>query len=82
MGANAATKTYRIVQNLRTILGIELMSAAQAMEFRRPARSSSKMEKVLVQFRTRVPFIDQDRILYPLIQASADFINEFPAGEF
>ncbi|MFO7617525.1 MAG: histidine ammonia-lyase [Bacteroidales bacterium] len=82
MGANAATKTYRIVLNLRTILGIELMSAAQAMEFRRPAKTSPNLESLLLEYRKKVPFIEQDQILYPLIQASADFINEFPAAEF
>jgi histidine ammonia-lyase len=75
MGANAATKTYRIISNLETILGIELMNAAQAMEFRRPAKSSGKIERLLIKYRMKVPFIKQDQILYPHIRNSAEFIR-------
>jgi histidine ammonia-lyase len=75
MGANGATKTYRIIKNLETILGIELMNAAQAMEFRRPAHSSSRIEKLLEKYRKTVPFIQQDQILYPHIANSAGFIR-------
>lgn len=82
MGANAATKTYKIIINLRTILGIELMNAAQALEFRRPAHTSPTLEKVVMEYRKKVPFVEQDQILYPLIQSSADFLNEFQATDF
>ncbi len=75
MGANAATKTYRIINNLQTILGIELMNAAQAMEFRRPAKTSAKIERLLEKYRKIVPFIQQDQILYPHINNSAEFIR-------
>jgi histidine ammonia-lyase len=76
MGANAATKTYRIITNLETILAIELMNAAQAIEFRRPAKSSSKVEKLLAKYREIVPFIQNDEILYPHIGNSADFLRK------
>jgi len=75
MGANAATKTYRIITNLETILAIELMNAAQAIEFRRPAQTSAKIERLLEKYRKKVPFIQQDQILYPHISNSADFIR-------
>ncbi len=75
MGANAATKTYRIITNLETILGIELMNAAQAIEFRRPVRTSGKLERLLEEYRKIVPFIKQDQILYPHIHKSAEFIR-------
>ncbi|MFA5814088.1 MAG: histidine ammonia-lyase [Bacteroidales bacterium] len=75
MGANAATKTYRIITNLETILAIELMNAAQAIEFRRPAHTSAKIERLLEKYRKKVPFIQQDQILYPHISNSADFIR-------
>jgi len=77
MGANGATKTYRIVTNLETILAIELMNAAQAMEFRRPAKTSVKLESLLKKYRKRVPFIIHDQILFPHISNSVDFIREF-----
>jgi histidine ammonia-lyase len=81
MGANGATKTYRIITNLETILGIELMNAAQAIEFRRPARSSGKIERLLEKYRTRVPFIQKDQILYPHIAHSAEFIRTVSAAD-
>ncbi len=76
MGANGATKTLRIITNLETILAIELMNAAQAIEFRRPARSSAKIERLLEKYRMVVPFIRHDQILYPHISNSADFIRD------
>jgi len=82
MGANAATKTYRIITNLETILGIELMNAAQAIEFRRPAKSSKSVEKLLVEYRENVPFIVQDQILYPFIESSSKFIRVNSPSEF
>ncbi|MFP3861200.1 MAG: histidine ammonia-lyase, partial [Bacteroidales bacterium] len=47
MGANAATKVYRVVNNLEKILAIELFTAAQALEFRRPLKSSEILEKIV-----------------------------------
>jgi histidine ammonia-lyase len=75
MGANAATKTLRIIHNLENILAVELLSAFQALEFRRPARSSEIIEKTMELFRKKVPFIQTDTILYPLIREAADFIR-------
>ncbi|MCX6226796.1 MAG: histidine ammonia-lyase, partial [Bacteroidia bacterium] len=68
-------KTYRIITNLEAILAIELMNAAQAMEFRRPAKTSSKIERLLGKFRQKVPFIQQDQILFPHINNSAEFVR-------
>lgn len=75
MGANAATKTFRIITNLETILAIELMNAAQALEFRRPAKTSAKIERLMEKYRKKVPFIRNDQILYPHISNSAEFIR-------
>lgn len=75
MGANGATKTFRIITNLETILGIELMNGAQALEFRRPAKSSAKIERLLEMYRKEVPFLQNDQILYPMISKSAEFIR-------
>ena len=75
MGANAATKCYKIIQNLKTILAIELISAAQAMEFRRPAQTSPMLEKLLKEFQKQVPFIVQDKVLSEDIKKSVEFIN-------
>ena len=63
MGANAATKLFKIMDNLDHILAIELMNAAQGIEFRRPARTSPVLEKFLKDYRKEVPFIDEDIIM-------------------
>ena len=76
MGANAATKAYEIVQNLYSILAIELMTASQALEFRRPSRTSSYLEDWIHNFRKNVPFIDQDRVLHEDIEKSEAFLRK------
>ena len=75
MGANSATKLLKVVDNLETVLGIELFNAAQAMEFRRPAKSSPAIEKILSDFRKVVPFVENDKYMHPLIEKSKEFLK-------
>ena len=75
MGANAATKLVRVVENTERVLAIELFNAAQALEFRRPLRSSWTIEKIFAQYRKAVPFIEDDRYMHPLIEKSVEFIR-------
>ena len=75
MGANAGTKCYRIVENLQKILGIELFNSAQALEFRRPLKSSETIEKLVSDFRTVVPFVGDDIFMQPEIEKSINFIQ-------
>ena len=77
MGANGATKLLRVAENLEKILAIELFTAIQALEFRRPLRSSEKLEKVVKQFRETVPFINDDKIMYSEIEKSVNFLRSF-----
>ncbi len=74
MGANAATKAFRVVENIKTILSIELLNAAQAMEFRRPVKSSAVIEKLIADYRKEVSFMKQDRILFTDIQKTREFL--------
>lgn len=76
MGSNAATKLRRVALNTERVLAIELFNAAQALEFRRPARTSPELERMVAAFRTRVPFIDNDTVMYPHIEASVQFLRE------
>lgn len=76
MGANAATKLYRIVENCFTIQGIELLNAAQAFEFRRPLKSSSILEEMFVSYRQKVNFVNDDTYLHPLMMESVKFVKE------
>ena len=75
MGANSATKLIRVVDNTARILGIELFTAAQALEFRRPARSSKPVEELFTAYRAEVPFIDVDTVMSPLIEKSVKFVE-------
>jgi histidine ammonia-lyase len=77
MGANAATKALRIMDNLERILAIELMNASQAIEFRKPLKSSDFIEMFLKSYREEVPFVKEDRILHYDIQKSVAFLNSF-----
>lgn len=77
MGANAATKCLRIMENLERILAIELMNASQAIEFRRPLQSSAFIEMFLKSYREEVPFVKEDRILHYDIEKSVAFLNTF-----
>ena len=76
MGSNAATKLVRVVDNAETVLAIELFNAAQAMEFRRPAKSSPLLERVLKHYRKEVPFITDDAYMHPFIEKSIEFIRK------
>ena len=75
MGSNAATKLVRVVDNVETVLAIELFNAAQALEFRRPARSSAALETVFADYRKSVPFVVTDTYMHPLIEKSVEFIR-------
>ncbi len=77
MGANAATKCLRIMENLERILAIELMNASQAIEFRRPLKSSDFIEIFLKSYREEVPLVTEDRILHYDIEKSVAFLNSF-----
>ncbi|MBL7111484.1 MAG: histidine ammonia-lyase [Bacteroidales bacterium] len=76
MGANAAIRAYQVMLNLERILAIELFNAAQAIEFRRPGKTSPFLENFLSKYRKEVEFIDEDRIMYPDINKTIEFMRE------
>lgn len=78
MGANAATKALRVAENLERILGIELFNAAQALEFRRPLKSSDTIEKFVAEYRKHVEFVRIDKVMYTEIAKSTQFIQNYP----
>ncbi len=77
MGANAATKTLRIINNLERILAIELFNASQAIEFRRPLKSSDFIEMFLKSYRSEVEFVGEDRIFHYDIEKTISFLHSF-----
>ena len=80
MGANAATKCFQVINNTEKILAIELMCASQAIEFRRPQKTSPKLEKLLEDFRKIVPFMKEDEVIYPAMHASQQFLKNNSLG--
>ena len=77
MGANGATRLLRVTENLERILAIELFTAIQALEFRRPLRSSEYIENVVAAFRKSVRFITDDKVMYDDIARSIEFVRNF-----
>ncbi len=75
MGSNSATKLVRVLDNVEEVLGIELLNAVQALEFRRPAKTSPVLEGIINDYRRQVPFVDNDSYLHPLIEKSVLFLR-------
>jgi histidine ammonia-lyase len=76
MGANGAVKCKRVIDNIEKVLAIELLTAVQAIEFRRPAKSSPVLERVIAAFRTKVSINEADRILHDDMMASIAFLRD------
>ena len=76
MGPAAAWKLGRVVDNLEYVLAIELLCAAQALDFHRPHRSSDLLETAHGIIRQRVPHWDGDRYLHADITAVREALEE------
>jgi len=76
MGGNAATKALKVATNVYSILAIELYNAAQAMEFRRPSRTSDYLERFWADYRKLVPFVDEDTLMYVGINKTVEFLEK------
>lgn len=79
MAANAATKLYRVVENTRTVLAIEWMTAAQAMDFRHPDQTSPTLHPLVQSYRQLVPFLAEDRIISEDIHKTLEFLHAHDA---
>ena len=77
MGANAATKLHKIIDNLKIIACIELMNAAQGIDFRRPLKSSPLIETLMEAYRKVVPFVEEDVVMEEYIKKTMDFLDNF-----
>jgi histidine ammonia-lyase len=74
MGANSATKCFRILENVASVLAIEAMTAAQALEFRRPLKSSAEIESFYAKIRKEIPFVEQDIVMSEWLQKTKKII--------
>lgn len=77
MGANAATKLLFIIENLERIFAIEFVNAAQALEFRRPLKSSATIERLLTAFRKGNLRIEQDVVMYKQLNSACHFVQTY-----
>jgi histidine ammonia-lyase len=77
MGSISGRKLNRVLDNLEYILAIELMSACQAIEFRRPLKSSAILEYAHDFVRKAVSFAEEDRIFANDINRMRDIIADF-----
>lgn len=80
MGANAATKLFKVVENLERILAIELLNATQGLAFRN-TKSSDFIENILDIYRDEVPFLDSDRLLHDDIENSIAFLQNLSIND-
>ena len=76
MGGNGATKALKVVLNSEKILAIELYNAAQALDFRRPVKTSPFLEKFMKEYRNKVAFVERDVLMYEGINKTIEFLNE------
>ena len=82
MGANSATKLLKVVENLNSVLAIELFNASQALHFREPAKTSELLDKVIENFRKEVPVLTEDRTMAPYIKKAKLFLDNFEIEDF
>ena len=77
MGSISGVKLLEVVKNLHRILSIELLTAAQGMEFRRPRKTSVELENMLSTFRKVVPYIEKDVVMHYFMKKTEDFISDW-----
>ncbi len=75
MGSIAAQKCYRIMQNLENVLAIELLTAAQALEFLKPLKPGAGTSAAYEQIRKVVKPLKGDRLLYNDVKIVAELIK-------
>ncbi|WP_430972392.1 histidine ammonia-lyase [Sunxiuqinia rutila] len=76
MGGNAATKVLKVTDNVLKVLAIELYNGAQAMEFRRPLKTSDYLAGFLEEYRQHVSFVREDTLMYEGINETIAFLEK------
>ena len=77
MGANGATKVLKVIENVSTILAIEIFNASQALHFREPAKTSPFLLEILENFRSKVPVLTEDQVMAVHIGNAKEFLSNF-----
>jgi histidine ammonia-lyase len=82
MGANGAVKALEVIENVQTVLAIELLNACQALHLRGTDGCASSIKKLYSEYRKTVPAIEHDQEMYPLIAGSKDFLDQLMVSEY
>ncbi|WZL89477.1 histidine ammonia-lyase [Salinimicrobium sp. 3283s] len=82
MGANAATKAVKVVENVNSILAIELYNASQALSYRGAYKTSPVLQKLIEEFRKEIPLVKEDVVMAPFIQKAKKFLQNYPLSDF
>lgn len=77
MGANAATKLIKVLDNIETVLAIELFNASQALSYRQGLKTSPFLEQLIGHFRQQIPLVKEDVVMAPLIEKSRNFLQSY-----
>lgn len=75
MGANAAVKCLKVLQNLERILAIEFFTATQALEFRQPVATSPSLSALINKYRKSVKAVREDKVMYEEMNRTVEFIR-------
>ena len=81
MGANAATKLIKVLENVSTVLAIELFNASQALSYRQPHKTSKVLDTMVTEFRKTVPLVREDVVMAPFIQKSKEFMERYQLAD-
>ncbi len=75
MGSIGGRKALKVIENVEKILAIELICAAQAIDFRRPLKSSKVIDQIHDYVRTKITFASKDRVFYEDIEKAISIVK-------
>lgn len=75
MGSIGARKALKVVENTEKILGVELMCAAQALDFHQPLKSGKMMSAIHTHVRSKIDHIEEDQIMYGIMEKSIEMVR-------
>jgi histidine ammonia-lyase len=76
MAANAGTKCLKVIENLKMLIAIEMLVAAQALDFRVPEIASPDIFELYQRIRTRIPFLNEDRLMHSDLSCAQELIED------
>ena len=81
MGANSAILLFDICENVKKILSIELFNSAQAIDLKKPLKTSDSLQQFISMYRNKVEFISEDKLMHNEINSTLDFVESYNINE-